>query len=277
MYLEKEAVDFFRKYEIQLPARGKSHGNNPSRISGRNLEFEKYKQYVPGDDIRGIDWKVYGRTEKLFLKNYGSDISSKVRFVLDSSESMNFGGKFEYMKSTAAIFFYLLNAQKNDVRFSTISEDYKDLGLTGRSTLETVLDSITVSGKTNPSAIETNGSETVFFFSDLWFSEEKFRSIASKRIHVIHICAPEELELALHGSVELKDSEAGTYLTLVPSEVRGKYIERMNERLELFRRIARDHEIAYRLFRTDNRYYVELKHYLEEMKGQRMRNKHVVS
>jgi uncharacterized protein (DUF58 family) len=128
MYLEQEAVDFFRKYEIQLPARGKSHVNNQSRVSGRNLEFEKYKQYVPGDDIRGIDWKVYGRTEKLFLKNYGSDLSSKVRFVLDASESMNFGGKFQYMKSVAAIFFYLLNVQKNEVRIASCSKTIKITG-----------------------------------------------------------------------------------------------------------------------------------------------------
>ncbi len=78
--------------------------------------------------------------------------------------------------------------------------------------------------------------------------------MTSKRINVIHICTPEELELSLHGSVELTDSEIGRRLTLVPSEVRAKYVERMNSRLESFRRIARDHETAYRLFRTDNRY-----------------------
>lgn len=276
MYLEKEAIDYFRKYEIELPAAGNRLGHNPSRRPGRNLEFEKYKPYLPGDDIRGIDWKVYARTEKLFLKDYGSDLRSDSLIVLDSSASMDYGGKFGFAKKTAAILFHLLSAQKNEVRFAEVSAAFKDHGLLTHSNVETRLDAVRAHGRTEPSHIRTRPAETVFFLSDLWFPVPEVESLAERGVHLIHVCAPEELELDIAGSVEFEDSETGAKLAAVPSEIRAEYVRRMNARLETIRASAGDRSAGYGLFRTDELYYVQLKDFFEFFKHAGTRRRHAV-
>ncbi|NPV00714.1 MAG: DUF58 domain-containing protein [Brevinematales bacterium] len=265
MYLEKEAIDFFRRYDLELPATANRHGDDPSRILGRNLEFEQYNLYYPGDDIRDIDWKVYGRTDKLFVKKYGSDISANVRIIIDNSASMGYRGKLETAKRISAILAYLLQSRKAGVWLSTVNNAYRDLGRLTLGTLEETLGRITPSESTSLRDIPPAGNKAVFLISDLWVTGLEPRFLTENRVHVIHLLTPEELELRLHGNLEMIDMETDKRLQIIPSTIRELYREKLRERTDGFRAALSEAFLLYDIFSTEVVYYASLKRFLDRL------------
>lgn len=266
MFLEKEATDYFRKYELILPVKRGRLGNSPSRIIGRNMEFEQYHPYYPGDNIKDIDWKILARSDKLFVKNYGSDLSSEIRIILDISESMNYRDKFDIARKLCAIFFAVLNKQHNHVYLSTIRNGYKDHGRLNLQQLESTLGSIQTGGEADLMKIPNSSGEVVFFISDLWSTSFNIEYLRNNDINVLHILTEHEIGLSLTGNYDLYDSESGHHLPIVPSQIRNKYNEIMQNRLEWIRRELISGGIWYGFFPTDTKYYVNLKHYFETIK-----------
>src|SRR5262245_27472472 len=90
-------------------AKSSSKGERRSRARGQSVEFADYRNYVPGDDFRYLDWNLYGRLEKLFLKLYEEERELPVRIFLDASESMTFGEprKFDFALRVAAAVGYV--------------------------------------------------------------------------------------------------------------------------------------------------------------------------
>src|SRR3954471_14846370 len=106
--------DLLRRLEqFQLLARRRAkssaRGERRSRARGQSVEFADYRNYVPGDDFRYLDWNLYGRLERLFLKLYEEERELPVRIFLDSSESMTFGvpRKFDFARQVAAAIGYV--------------------------------------------------------------------------------------------------------------------------------------------------------------------------
>ncbi|OHD57146.1 MAG: hypothetical protein A2Y33_09490 [Spirochaetes bacterium GWF1_51_8] len=273
MYLEKEAIDFFRRYDLVLPPLARRHGDDPSRILGRNLEFEQYNLYHPGDDIRDIDWKVYGRTDKLFVKNYGSDITTNVRILIDNSESMAYHGKVEIAKKIAAIMAYLLHSRKAGVWVSTVNSEYRDMGRLTLSNLEETLSRIGTSGVTSMDGIPFIRGRIVFLISDLWVHGLDPAFFTERRINLIHILTPEERELSLHGNLEMIDMENGKKLQLIPSTIRDLYRTKLRERTDELRAKLSEAFLLYDLFTTETPYYTALKRYLDRLSAVTSRGK----
>src|SRR5260221_11665012 len=102
-----------RLEQFQLPAargaKSSSKGGRRSRARGQSVEFADYRPYVQGDDFRYLDWNLYGRLEKLFLKLYEEERELPVRIFLDASESMTFGEppKFDFARQVAAAVGYV--------------------------------------------------------------------------------------------------------------------------------------------------------------------------
>ena len=102
-----------RLESLQIPSRKKRdihrRGEKPSTRKGSSVEFSDYREYLHGDDIRSIDWNVYARTERLFLKLFLEEQSKPVYFVIDASQSMNFGTptKFHYATAMATALCYV--------------------------------------------------------------------------------------------------------------------------------------------------------------------------
>ena len=103
-----------RLEQLQLLARRRSKstakGERRSGARGQSVEFADYRTYVPGDDLRRIDWNLFGRLERLFLKLYEEERELPVTIYLDSSESMSFGrvSKFDFARQVAAAVGYKL-------------------------------------------------------------------------------------------------------------------------------------------------------------------------
>src|SRR4026209_1708688 len=103
------SVELLRRLEqFQLLAAGRAKsaakGERRSRARGQSVEFADYRTYVAGDDLRYLDWNLYGRLERLFLKLYEEERELPVRIFLDASESMTFGEprKFDFARQIAA-------------------------------------------------------------------------------------------------------------------------------------------------------------------------------
>src|SRR5678816_4898994 len=102
-----------RLEQLQLLARRRAKssakGERRSRARGQSVEFADYRNYTPGDDFRYLDWNLYGRLERLFLKLYEEERELPVRIFLDASESMSFGDprKFDFARQVAAAIGYV--------------------------------------------------------------------------------------------------------------------------------------------------------------------------
>src|SRR5574337_1002122 len=109
--LTPELLRRLEQFQLLAARRAKSSakGERRSRARGQSVEFADHRNYVPGDDFRYLDWNLYGRLERLFLKLYEEERALPVRIFLDASESMTFGEprKFDFARQVAAAMGYV--------------------------------------------------------------------------------------------------------------------------------------------------------------------------
>src|SRR3982750_567538 len=109
--LPPELLRRLEQFQLLAARRSKSsaRGERRSRARGLSVEFADHRNYVAGDDLRYLDWNLYGRLDRLFLKLYEEERELPVRIFLDASESMNFGqpAKFDFAKQVAAAVGYV--------------------------------------------------------------------------------------------------------------------------------------------------------------------------
>lgn len=270
MYLEQKAIDYFQQgYGLSDLIRrmiSPRDGDVSSRKAGSNMEFEQYRDYVPGDDPRGVDWKVYARSDRLFVRTYGRDVSARVRIVLDTSASMDFRqengeSKFEIAKKLTALLAWLLRKERHTVRFSLLSDDLRPFDAEGPESLETTLSSTAASGVTDFAVLKPADSrETGILITDGWGNDDGkgLRKVADTGYHLFHLLTSREHSLRLTGDLLLRDIETASELRVVPSSVRERYRMRIKEWLaftgDAFRRQGSRHFF----FPLEQNYYATL-------------------
>jgi uncharacterized protein (DUF58 family) len=104
------------------PMEGNIAGRHKSPHRGSSVEFAEYRKYVPGDDPRHLDWRVYARQDKFFIKEFEADTNLRCHLVLDASGSMAFGNKLAYAKRLAATLGYLAMQQGDAVGMITCAD-----------------------------------------------------------------------------------------------------------------------------------------------------------
>lgn len=260
-----------RLEQVHIPSRRRlryqHRGERASIRKGSSLEFSDYREYLPGDDIRSIDWNVYARTDRLFLKLFLEEESKPVYFVLDASESMNFGEptKFEYCKAFAAALSYvsLINYDKarilivrNDsFRLITISSipqffpvvrQMEVLETGGQTQWSAALKKIALSG--SPKGIYFLMSD--FYSLDGW-DGMKLLAAAGNELHCLQMLTPEELEPSLRGDLRLVDSEttADSEVSITPSVLK-RYKTRLSQMQEALKQTAFHSFASFYVIRT---------------------------
>ena len=134
-YLDPLNLAKVRSLELQarLIVEGYLSGLHKSPYHGFSVEFAEHREYVPGDDIRHMDWKVYGRTGRFFLKQYEEETNLICWLLLDISESMHYGShsvtKYDYACLTAAALSYLILHQQDSVGLVTFDNQVRCLRL----------------------------------------------------------------------------------------------------------------------------------------------------
>jgi uncharacterized protein (DUF58 family) len=222
--------EFLRKLEqLELVSRkifvGRMKGERKSKKRGSSVEFADHRNYSYGDDLRHIDWNVYGRLDKLFLKLFMEEEDLHFYTLLDTSLSMDFGEptKLHYGKQVAAALSFIGLVNHDRVMMDAFSSGL-DRGMPsvrGRSQMHRVvgyLDSLQADGRSNLTAaakafaIKHSGKGIVVVVSDFLDKagyEDALRYLLARNldIYVVHVLSQEEVEPELAGDLKLVDSE----------------------------------------------------------------------
>jgi uncharacterized protein (DUF58 family) len=242
--------EFLRKLDaLDLLARklvaGSVGGARRARAHGSSLEFSDYRTYVPGDDYRRIDWSVYARLERLFLRLFHAEESLTVSLFLDCSSSMNFGtpAKFRLAQQIAAALVYVSLGSTDRVAVAA-GHDRVEAYLppvSGRSSVWRAWDFLTrlhPGGATDLNrgleqlAQRLTGRGVVVVLSDL-FARDGYQACHNRilasgsDLHILQILAREEIEPDDSGDWELIDSEGGPTVSVsLRAAVREEYRRR---------------------------------------------------
>ncbi|QDV33853.1 DUF58 domain-containing protein [Tautonia plasticadhaerens] len=222
--------EFLHKLEqLELVSRkifvGRMKGERRSKRRGSSVEFADHRNYSVGDDLRHIDWNVYGRLDKLFLKLFLEEEDLHVYTLLDTSLSMDFGDptKLRYGKQVAAALSFVGLVNHDRIVLDTFSSDL-EVGLSsvrGRSQMWRVvqhLDNLKASGSSDLTAaarsfaIKHAGKGIVVVISDFMDKrgyEDALRYLMARNmdIYVVHVLSREEVEPEIVGDLRLVDCE----------------------------------------------------------------------
>lgn len=243
--LTPELLRRLEQFQLLAARRAKSSakGERRSRARGQSVEFADYRSYVHGDDFRYLDWNLYGRLDRLFLKLYEEERELPVRIFLDASESMTFGEprKFEFARQVAAAIGYVALAgfdRVSVIPFPTLPINGQTDGnarvqeLAARGALRSVrgkksaiqffqnLSALTASGSANLNealrrgALEARVAGLAVVLSDFLDPsgyDSGLTALVGRgfQVDIVQILAPEELAPTTFGDLRLVDSETG--------------------------------------------------------------------
>jgi uncharacterized protein (DUF58 family) len=268
----------------QTVVEGFFEGLHRSPFLGYSTEFSAYRAYTQGDNLRHIDWKVWARTDELYLKQFEDDTNLCCHIFLDTSASMDFGAgpanKFDYGRVLAAVLGYLMVRQR-DAPGLVLFNDSARLAIpaqTTRSQADEIylrLSQAKAGGRTLVDQslfqlVETftrRGLAVVIsdFFSPGETALELLRRLAAVRQEVIafHVLAPEEMDLPYHHEYLMEDSETGEQIPVHPELFRKEYQQRLTEFCRRLEAQCVKLEVDYQRLRTDAPLDVALIAYLE--------------
>lgn len=205
--------------------RGRMKGERRSKRKGQSVEFADFRSYVPGDDLRTIDWNLYARLDKLIVKLFLEEEDLHFYMLIDDSRSMDFGEptKLEYAKQLSAALGFVGLVRTDRVRIETLSQSLRQHGpvLRGRRSVWRMLDclnaiepgeSVSLAEGVKNFCLRNTGRGVVVLVSDLMDKngyEVGLRYLVSQRmdVYVIHLLSQEELEPDVKGDLKLVDCE----------------------------------------------------------------------
>ncbi|MEO0093016.1 MAG: DUF58 domain-containing protein [candidate division WOR-3 bacterium] len=273
--------------KARLVVEGFLTGLHRSPFKGFSVEFADYRQYMPGDELKRIDWKVYAKTDRFYIREYEEETNLRAYLLLDTSGSMSYTSdkisKLEYASYLAASLAYLLLRQKDSValvQFATKIEKYIPPRQSGAhlSVLLHTLDKIKPGGETDLAqtfhqlAEKIRRRGLVIILSDLFDVKEKVLKALRHFRHrkhevlVFQILDRNEIDFRFNAPLVLKDLETAKELTCDPRPIRKEYQKAFDEFFTDFRRRCRESQIDYHLITTDMPFDRALFAYLEKRK-----------
>lgn len=260
---------------IPLVARGVVEGFisglHRSPFHGSSVEFSEYRKYVAGDDLKHLDWKAYGKSEKLYVKLYEEETNLRAHILLDTSASMGYasGGmrKVDYGAFLAASLAYLMIRQQDTVGLATFDHRLRTnlpagAGALHLNELLTILDKVEVSERTGIAKPLHDLAEMlkrrglVILISDLFDEpDEIMKGLLHFRhrrheVMVFHLVDPHEMSFPFRGPVTFRDLESGQRMEITPEAVRDEYRKAFRRFVETFRKGAAEARIDYVLADT---------------------------
>lgn len=243
---------------------------------GTSLDFKEHRTYYPGDDIRRIDWKLYGRTDRYYLKEYEADTNSNFCVLLDISKSMSYTGvglqKLEYAKYLAACLSFFSREQRDRVGMITFDSDIRDYVPPSAKHLDIVLHTIDRVQATQAGDLDKSMRKSTellqrrgltVLISDLYAdpdSVQKSVGMLKHRGHdliVFHLLDRSEIDLAgtvggvlLDEATTFEDLETGERMPVITPGVRAKYREMMQEHVDALKKKLTQVRIDYVLLDT---------------------------
>jgi len=256
---------------------------------GFSQEFAEYRAYAPGDDLRHIDWNVFARTERAYLKRYRGETNTLLTVLLDASNSMKYSShrvsKMDYARYTAAALFYLTTQTQRDAAGLIVFDDQLRSYIRPSSRQGQLYRLLSGLEHAEPRA-RTDYAKPLDHFqeflrrrgvaiiiSDFYEAPERIiRTLEPLRFRgnevvLFHILDPKEVRPALRGPTTLIDLETQESLEVTPEYVREEYVKKIDTHIEALRDGARGAGMGYHHLVTDRPLDDALREYLAVRQG----------
>jgi len=273
------------------PMQGNVSGRHPSPHRGASVEFAAYRKYVPGDDLRRLDWRAYGRSDRFYVKEFEADTNLRCCFVLDTSGSMAFGSgainKLDYARRIAGTLGYLATQQGDAVGLACVAKGIVRSIPPRRNAahLTLVLDLLEQAkpqGDTQLVTVLHELAETIrqraliVVISDFFVEPELLRG-CFQHLHfrhhdvaMFHLLDPQELEFKFRRPMRFLDMEGGPSIFAEPNEIADRYEKALQTYLAELKQAVLESSIDYHPIRIDEDYEKVLVRFLvgrTRMKG----------
>ena len=248
-------------------------GLNRSPYHGFSVEFTEYRQYTQGDDLRHLDWKLFARSDRYYIKRFEDETNLRCLLLLDDSRSMNFGSrgysKSEYARTLAATLGYFLNTQRDAVGLAKFSSEIDDfippryrVGHLRRILVslerEAIGTSTHLSKPLEQIAERLNKRGVLVLISDLLAPLEMLElslgalAARGQEVIVFHVLDPEELHFEFTAPEMFEDLESQDQLYVDPAAIRTEYLKRFGKHLEAVEAICNRLGLTYHRMPTDS-------------------------
>ena len=262
---------------IELLARtvveGFMTGLHKSPYLGRSVDFAEHRAYMPGDDIRRIDWRLFGRTDRFYLKEFEADSNTDLVQLLDVSRSMRFTShaltKLDYARYLVACLAYLARKQRDRVGLVTFDEDVIDFVPPSAKHLPILLHTLDRADRAPEGRARARSRAPLHkageachrrglmvLVSDLYEDPGAVLDAVALLSHrgsdlmVFHVLDPAELEFPFDQPAAYEDLESGERIPVVPDAVRERYRALVADHIATLSRVLGENRIDYGLFDT---------------------------
>ena len=276
------------------PMRGTVSGKHISPTRGSSVEFAQYRKYVPGDDLRRLDWRAHGRSDRYYVKEFEADTNLRCCLVLDTSGSMEFGSvheatsemasrkpitKLQYVRRIAATIGYLAIQQGDAVGLSCVADGITKHLPPRRNpahlrTIFDALEEVRAEGETHLVEVLHELAETtpqgamILVLSDFFVDPNELRGcfehlrFRKHDLSLFHLLDPQELNFSFGRPTRFLDMEGGTAIFAEPSEIADRYHQSLNEYLNRLQEIVTQTGVDYHRVSIDQPYQEVLTNFL---------------
>ncbi|MBC7855617.1 MAG: DUF58 domain-containing protein [Pirellulaceae bacterium] len=271
-YHDPKTLDRIKRLDVRarLVVEGFINGQHRSPYNGFAVEFATHREYAPGDDIRHIDWKVWSKTDRFYIKEYEEETNLKCTIILDASKSMKYGGewnKYDYGATCAASLAYMLQQQQDAVGLVTFTTKVKKnlpasshpnhLKLMLHEMEQTQPDEQTDISDVFPQlARQIRRRGIVVLVSDLFLpiptlaeALKQFR-LRKHEVVLFHVMHDDELTFPFTDNTLFRGLEMNVQLHTEPRALRRAYLESVNKFLENVRKTCATAGVDYVLMNT---------------------------
>lgn len=247
---------------------GVINGSHRSPYFGASVDFAEHRGYVPGDDIRRVDWRVFARTDKYYIKEFEADSNANFSVLLDVSKSMAFGEritKLDYAKTLAACLTYLVSKQRDRVGLVTFDEDIIDHVPPSAKHVDVVLHTLDRVEAKRPGRLgpplrklaEHFGRRgIVVILSDFYDEPDEILDAVSlirfrgNDVIMFHVLDPAEIDFTFDDASSFEDLESGEQLPVVPDALREQYRAMIREHIAALTTKSAAQRVDYTLLNT---------------------------
>jgi uncharacterized protein (DUF58 family) len=247
------------------------NGLHRSPFLGLSVDFAEHRGYMPGDDIRRIDWRLYARTDRYFVKEFEADTNSNFAVMLDISSSMSYEGggirKLDYARYLAACLTYFVHGQRDRIGLLTFDSAVVDYVPPSAKHLDIILHTLNrievgrgrkgdLAQPLLRAADRLRRRGMLVLISDLY--EEPAKVIEALKpvrargheLIVFQILDPHETDFPFEDASQFEDLESGTRMPINPKSMREQYLKAMNGHLAELARLFRQNQIDYAVHKT---------------------------
>lgn len=276
---------------LELVARivveGFMSGSNRSQSIGAGQEFSQYRSYEPGDDLRQLDWKMYARSERYYIKQAEIETNITVKFMMDASHSMAYSengiSKLQYAKVIAAALAYLARKQSdtfglyvvNERKIETVQPRFEQQQFMRflHALIEMEASGTWRRAGDLESLFDHHGKELIIFFSDLYDDQDDLRNFVARlktprnEVIVFHLMGGDELALSYNGAFTFEDLESGHKIKVDTALQQKEYTGRVQQWIRNTRMFMLEKQINYYLVEMNASFEQVLRDFLKVRKS----------